>query len=308
MPSPNIICEFCQSPHRKDVYGIHVKAKHAKELAVIILDEWKNCSTGTLKGMQRGLKEVNPIWSKRDPCECWIFGVKPAYFREEDSWGAYSRVSDNIEEHGKFLLEICGHIPFLDYLKTEKVWVPKPSEMERLEKELSKVKDAAEQREKQLETSVEYLTDRLHRMENQDMDLVEETNARYKSSQEYLAAAKNEIKRLKEQYETKLYDTKEEGEANWINALAKSREVEQKYDLLYDDYIKVKATIKKEAQKMMDRDIEKKKAEKEKEKKKAKEAAKKAKEKEKKEKAKKKVEELMKEHSESSSDSDSDSD
>jgi DNA repair exonuclease SbcCD ATPase subunit len=305
MPSPNIICEFCQSPHRKDVYAIHVKAKHAKELAAILLDEWRTCSTGTLKGMQRGLKEVNPIWSKRDPCECWIFGVKPSYFREEDPWGAYSRVSDNIEEHGKFLLEICGHIPFLDYLKTEKEWVPKPTEISRLNKELERVNEESKEKEDKLNSTIEYLTDRIHRMENQDMELVEETNAKYKASQEYLQSAKNEIKRLKEQYETKLSDTKEEGEANWINALAKSREVEQKYDLLYDDYIKVKATIKKEAQKMMDRDIEKKKAEKEKEKKKAKEAAKKAKQEAKKaEKLKKKA--AKDSDSDSSSDSDSD--
>jgi chromosome segregation ATPase len=54
------------------------------------------------------------------PEAAYWFGVKPAFFLSEDSWGPYSKAEQNIQSHAAFIEEILSDISLLRYIQIGK--------------------------------------------------------------------------------------------------------------------------------------------------------------------------------------------
>ena len=115
MPSPTVICEFCSEPFRKDRYGVHVKAKHVRELAQIMLENCKKDVLNVIKSISRGNTPTTiPVYTRRDGC--FFFGRVPRYFLEEESCEKYINNDENMRLHKEFLQRVIASIPLTDFL------------------------------------------------------------------------------------------------------------------------------------------------------------------------------------------------
>lgn len=118
MPSPIVICEFCDQPFRKNVYGIHVKSKHVKELARQFLNDSEKPRFNTIKSISKGYNAHNiPVYSeKNDDGSCFFFGLKPIYFTQDDDRTHYIANEANMKAHLEFLRQVINAIPLTDFL------------------------------------------------------------------------------------------------------------------------------------------------------------------------------------------------
>jgi hypothetical protein len=85
MPSPMMKCEFCENYEiRRDSYASHVKSKHMKDIAYLMLEDFKDCEVNTISSYASERKTTSmPIYSKMyQDAEYW-FGVKPLFYIRE---------------------------------------------------------------------------------------------------------------------------------------------------------------------------------------------------------------------------------
>ena len=117
MPSPLVLCEFCDHPFRKNVYGIHVKSKHVKELAKQFLNDSEKPHFNPIKSVSKGFSPANiPVYSERDDGSFFFFGVRPMYFAPYEDRSCYIMSEANMKAHLEFLKEVINSIPLTDFL------------------------------------------------------------------------------------------------------------------------------------------------------------------------------------------------
>jgi hypothetical protein len=130
MPSKIIQCEFCDQPFRKNVYGVHVKAKHVKDLAKLFLERCNNPLFNPIKSVTKSYKPENiPVYSQRHEFDCFFFGVKPQYFEKSDAYGPYIQNEANMKKHMEFLKEVINSIALTDFLTHFQAYPEKKQEI-----------------------------------------------------------------------------------------------------------------------------------------------------------------------------------
>lgn len=324
MPSPVITCEFCSTEIRRNTYASHVKAKHVKEIGKLLFEDFQESNYGTIQNYAKSLSATAlPIDSKIYPEAEYWFGEQPLFYMrtsasipnkygervdkqkpypEDAEKTAYLRCEKNQQAHIAFIEEALSTISFLDFIKAGKeIRIKNPEEamirselkclkethqnlidattreIEYLKREVELWKETAEEKEtiKPLKDENAFLRAKVNRMTSELTALKEKWTTREEEFSQIIAD--NNKRHLTEMDEFMNRDEE------FKKKLAKEKEINEKLQL----------NVKKEAQKLFDKEEEKK-----------------MKEKEKKEKLKKKLKKdakKAKKLAELSSDSDSDS-
>ena len=313
---------------RRDSYAAHVKAKHMKEIARLLLEDFKEYSSTTISAYASELSTKSmPIYSKMyQDAEYW-FGVKPLFYiresievpyvegrpdtnlkayPEDEELRQYLKREENVTAHRQFIEEVLQSISLLDFIAIGKDLIIRNPNVVNMKKELS----ALNERHNALVESSKKETERLQRelemwKETADeKEFIADLRRDLQSTRSYARQLEKSSSLIKQ----KMEDDKRELEERWSGlnqaSFARGQEMEAREDSLRKkvskleaDLEKAKVKVKEEAQKLFDKEREAKQKMKEKkalEKAKAKKAAKKAKK--------------LAEMSDSDSDSDSGSD
>jgi len=132
------VCEFCptvnnvRTEFRKDALAVHIKAKHKKELALFILDDEKEYSSGILK-QYANARTHNPFLSRLYDGASYMFGVKPMFFedtpKDDGEMCKYIKAEENKEEHHRYIGEVLELISIVEYIKLGKDIIIRSEEM-----------------------------------------------------------------------------------------------------------------------------------------------------------------------------------
>lgn len=117
MPSPQVMCEFCGVSMRKDAYGTHVQAKHKKEIAQMMLEEYivSQGSDGCIK--QYAQSQEVCIYSKAHKGAEYMFGATAHFILTEDSFPKGFSSAIVRKNHLEVVEECINLIPLTDFLK-----------------------------------------------------------------------------------------------------------------------------------------------------------------------------------------------
>lgn len=329
MPSPTIRCEFCQEDNtmRRDVYAVHCKSKHTKEIATMLLDEMKEMTFSTLQAYASTLATTSlTIESRIYPgAEYWM-GVKPLFYQREspemmDKPGVplskqkgydedvkktnYLKSAENQAAHRAFVEEVIGSISLLDYLKAQKELRVRSPEVTAMSRELTSLKAEHEALAESSKREIERLRAESAgwRESMEEQEFIPEMKRELTNTRSYLATKEREIRTLKQRLE----NVEKEFNDRWEELIESRRSADRvnqdqilqltdKTKKLQEENESLKVNVKREAAKLVEKA----------EQKDEKEAEKKAKE-AKKAKAKLKMAKLLaKLQAADSSDSDSD--
>jgi len=303
----SVVCEFCHTEVRKNLLAPHVKAKHTREVAQLMLEQWKESATCNMIQLMTQFAPSKRIWihSKMYPGSFYLFGVKPAFFMDDDEHSSYIACQANMVAHEQFLEEVSQAITLYDLMQIGKPLVFTCPETVGIQKQVTQL---TEQLEKDTEEHAKHLA--VLKQETADLRelltlSMDESVTPYRVLQEQCMTLRAQAVEARqkcsiwmeecEDLEEKLreeYLEKTKAQSNELlglyEAIGKAREMNESLQSKFKRA--VADGVEKERQKEKDAK-EKKKATKEKEKRKAKKAAK-----------------LAKALAESDSDSDSDSD
>lgn len=190
MPSPTIRCEFCENHEmRRDAYAAHVRAKHMKEIAILILEDFKDCESNTIAAYAANRSTIHMAINSKlyQDAEYW-FGVKPLFYIRESievpydetrpdtklkaypedlELSQYLKRQENLNAHRKFVEEALQSISLMDFIQIGKNLMIRNPDVSIMQKELSTLRAA----HKELEESSKNQIERLKR----DVEMWKET-------------------------------------------------------------------------------------------------------------------------------------
>lgn len=180
MPAPTIRCEFCENHEmRRDAYASHVKAKHTKDIARLLLEDLKEYEIHAIGAYaQEHSTKYMVIQSKLyQDAEYW-FGVKPYFYiresiekpydperpdtklkpyPEDDELRQYLSREENLVAHRKFMEEVLQSISLLDFIQIGKDLKIKNPDVLNMKKELSSLRENYKALEVSSQNQVEQL-------------------------------------------------------------------------------------------------------------------------------------------------------
>lgn len=169
---------------RRDAYASHVKAKHMKEIATLLLEEFKEYEINTISSYAKEHStKAMPICSKMyQDAEYW-FGVKPLFYiresieiphdanrpdtnlksyPEDEELRQYLKREENLNAHRKFIEEVLQSIPMMDFISIGKnIKIRNPDvlcmkqENSTLKKNLSALEESSKNEIERLKAEVE---------------------------------------------------------------------------------------------------------------------------------------------------------
>lgn len=330
MPSPTIKCEFCENHEmRRDAYAAHVRAKHMKEIALLMLKDYKenNVNTISAHASDKSIKSMVIESVKYQDAEYW-FGVKPLFYIRESNevpydptrpdtkckaypedleLAQYLKRDENLASHKSFIEECFKELSYFDFMNQQKHLVFRDASVVTMKNELLSLKKEHE--------ALKDITNRERERLQKEIEMWKETA----DEKEFIADLKKDVyhykahsSRLQRELDSekkKLQEVDKIWEERWTDfnqsRYSELRHAEEINDIQRKEIAdvkkeneKLKGKVKEEAQKLFDKERKEKekiKAKKALEKERAKKAAKKA----------KKLAEMSDSESESS-DSDSD--
>lgn len=312
MPSPTIKCEFCENHEmRRDAYAAHVRAKHMKEIALLMLKDYKenNVNTISAHASDKSIKSMVIESVKYQDAEYW-FGVKPLFYIRESNevpydptrpdtkckaypedleLAQYLKRDENLASHKSFIEECFKELSYFDFMNQQKHLVFRDASVVTMKNELLSLKKEHE--------ALKDITNRERERLQKEIEMWKETAdekefiADLKKDVYHYKAHSSRLQRELEMERKKVDEYNKDWEEKW-SAINQShygevRMADERNDLLRKENVELKAKleemkvkIKVEAQKIVDKERKEKdkiKAKKALEKEKAKKAAKKAK-------------------------------
>lgn len=290
MPSPTIICEFCSIETRRNTYANHVKAKHVKEIGQLLFEDMKESNYSCIQNFASSLNDTSfIIESKIHPDAEYWFGEQPLFYQrvsapipekygeavvkqkkypEDVEKTAYLKCEKNLQAHRVFLEEALSTISLLDYIRMGKELRIKNSDERLVRSELRALKETHEALIQSTTKEIALLKQEVA-MWKESCDEQELIQPLKKDVAFYRAVAsrtKNELTALKDKWDAR--------EQEWADSMASinlSRNSEMSKMYEYEEELKQKLTkeqeaneklqirVKKEAQKLMDKEKERKK-------------------------------------------------
>lgn len=318
-------CEFCHTPSRKDYLAQHIRTKCANGVAKLLLKEWAEGMAVTPLKQYLDARPIQniPIHSQLYDDVFYWFGVEPRVFDDEDEgWSKYTDNEENRKAHEAFLRECLSHLSVLDLIDVQRAVHIKSAEHTDLQRKYMALKKEVEEDKKETREELEARDLHIQRL-TRELDDMRETMESSETIGE-LRQRLHQAEVMKASYGHRLeevtstlarIESEHDRQINDIYEAHRTRrqESEELYNKLFQQHQALKKenerlqlSIKKEAQKMLDKQ--------EKERQKEKEKARKAKEKLKEEialakmKARRSTPKKKKKHVSSSSESSSDSD
>ena len=302
MPSPTIRCEFCENHEmRRDAYAAHVRAKHMKEIGLLMLKDYKENNVNTISAYASDVSVKSMAIESQlyQDAEYW-FGVKPLFYMRESNevpydpmrpdtkckpypedleLAQYLKRSENLTSHKSFIEECFKQLTFFDFMNQQKKLVVRDASVITMKNELLSLKKEHEA----LKDIANRESERLHK----EIELWKETAdekefiADLKKDASYYKAYSTRIQ--KELDHTKrLYQEKDREHEENIASINQSRCSELAYsheqnDRLIKENKELKEKMETKAHKLYEKKLKEEKKEKEKAKKALKEAKKKKK-------------------------------
>jgi hypothetical protein len=164
---------------RRDAYANHVKAKHMKDIATLILEDFKDCDSNAIANYAANRSTISlPINSKMyQDAEYW-FGVKPLFYIRESieiphdptrpdtkvkgypedlELSSYLKREENLIAHRKFVEEALQSISLMDFIQIRKDLMIRNPNITIMQKELSTLRAAHKELEESSKNQVERL-------------------------------------------------------------------------------------------------------------------------------------------------------
>jgi hypothetical protein len=289
---------------RRDAYAAHVRAKHMKEIALLMLKDFKenNVNTISAHASDKSIKSMVIESVKYQDAEYW-FGVKPLFYIRESNevpydptrpdtkckaypedleLAQYLKRDENLASHKNFIEECFKELSYFDFMNQQKHLVFRDASVVTMKNELLSLKKEHE--------ALKDITHRERERLQKEIEMWKETA----DEKEFIADLKKDVYHYKAQSsrlqreldseKRKLQEVDKIWEERWTefnqSRYSELRQAEEINDILRKENEKLKGKVKEEAQKLFDKerkDKEKIKAKKILEKEKAKKAAKKAK-------------------------------
>jgi hypothetical protein len=121
MPSKNYRCDFCEEEIRKDHLPSHIRTKHAKELALHLIEDAKTSSVNLISAyLRKADPRTMPVPSYLHQETDYWFGLRPIMIEEKDNVTPYLAVPANLESHMTFLHEVMEHVTLNDFMAIQK--------------------------------------------------------------------------------------------------------------------------------------------------------------------------------------------
>jgi hypothetical protein len=285
MPAPTIQCEFCENHEmRRDAYAPHVKAKHMKEIATLLLEDFKECTSNTISAYASELSVRSmPIYSKKyQDAEYW-FGVKPLFYIRESveiphdetrpdvklkgypedlALRAYLHREENLTAHRQFLEEVLQIIPLMDFVAIGKNLVIRNPDVIIMKKELSTLrtnyKDLEESSKKELERLQREIE--MWKETADEKEFIADLKRDLQSSRAYVrqlerssSACKEKLEEYKAEFEERLATTGQSRCAEVASIYGALEKVAKEKDMWKDKY---ETGVKVGAQKLFDKERE----------------------------------------------------
>lgn len=296
---------------RRDAYAAHVRAKHMKDIALLMLKGYKedNINTISAYACDKDIKSMAIESQLYQDAEYW-FGVKPLFYMresnevpydpmrpdtkckpypEDQELSQYLKRSENLTSHKSFIEECFKQLTFFDFMNQQKKLVVRDASVITMKNELLSLKKEHE--------ALKDITNRERERLQKEIELWKETAdekefiADLKKDASCYKASSIRLQRELEMEKKKVEEHNKDWEEKW-SAINQShygevRMADERNDLLRKDNMELKVKldemkikVKVEAQKIVDKERKEKdkiKAKKALEKEKAKKAAKKAK-------------------------------
>lgn len=164
---------------RRDAYAAHVRAKHLKEIATLILEDFKDYDSNAIANYAANRSTISlPINSKMyQDAEYW-FGVKPLFYSRESveiphdptrpdtkvkgypedlELSSYLKREENLVAHRKFVEEALQSISLMDFIQIRKDLMIRNPNITIMQKELSTLRAAHKELEESSKNQVERL-------------------------------------------------------------------------------------------------------------------------------------------------------
>jgi hypothetical protein len=285
---------------RRDAYAAHVKAKHTKEIALLMLKDFKenNVNTISAHASDKSIKSMVIESVKYQDAEYW-FGVKPLFYIRESNevpydptrpdtkckaypedleLAQYLKRDENLASHKSFIEECFKELSYFDFMNQQKHLVFRDASVVTMKNELLSLKKEHE--------ALKDITHRERERLQKEIEMWKETA----DEKEFIADLKKDVyhykaqsSRLQREFDSekrKLQEVDKIWEERWTefnqSRYSELRQAEEINDILRKELTDVKkenerlkGKVKEEAQKLFDKER--------KEKKKAKKAIKKAK-------------------------------
>jgi hypothetical protein len=270
MPSPKVLCEFCEHETRRDVLAEHVKNKHVKEVALMLLKEYQSNVriTPILQyASGKSLKNI-PVNSEKHEGTYW-FGIKPRFFDDDESYKSYIEDERNIAAHEDFLLKCFDTLTLKDYFiigRELSIQSPEITSIKAQSHRDRNEKDQAQMELSEAKHRIAFLEGKLADIreeidENGASNLLKQEVIRYKRLyEETLKELKNTSSmgsRYEALYSAKIQEVYDEN-------LANRREMEQQMMTLLEQNRALRARNEKEKDREVKKDSDKEKKKKEK--------------------------------------------
>lgn len=296
---------------RRDAYAAHVRAKHMKEIGLLILKDYKENNVNAISAYASDMSVKSMVIESQlyQDAEYW-FGVKPLFYMRESNevpydplrpdtkckpypedleLSQYLKRSENLTSHKSFIEECFKQLTFFDFMSQQKKLVVRDKSVITMKTDLLSLK-------KEHDALIEITTKERERLQK-EIELWKETAdekefiADLKKDAACYKASSTRLHRELEIEKKKVEEHDKDWEEKWsgINQshYGEIRMADERNDLLRKDNMELKAKleemkvkIKVEAQKIVDKERKEKdkiKAKKALEKEKIKKAAKKAK-------------------------------
>jgi hypothetical protein len=285
---------------RRDAYAAHVKAKHMKEIALLMLKDFKenNVNTISAHASDKSIKSMVIESVKYQDAEYW-FGVKPLFYIRESNevpydptrpdtkckaypedleLAQYLKRDENLTSHKNFIEECFKELSYFDFMNQQKHLVFRDASVVTMKNELLSLKKEHE--------ALKDITHRERERLQKEIEMWKETA----DEKEFIADLKKDVYHYKAQSsrlqreldseKRKLQEVDKIWEERWTefnqSRYSELRHAEEINDIQRKELTDVKkenerlkGKVKEEAQKLFDKER--------KEKKKAKKAIKKAK-------------------------------
>lgn len=272
MPSPKLFCEFCSVEYRRDELANHVKAKHVKEMANLLVKEYQSEVRITpiiQYACGRDVKNI-PIVSEQLEGTYW-FGVRPRFFCDSESYQSYL-TEQNLACHEAFLKECFESINLLDWFMVGRQLSIQSPEVSTLKVQVireKKEKEEVQIRLKEAEKRIGFLECRLADLQEENDEkgigsIQGQEMIRYKRLYEGMI---EDMNRLKMEQTRRDEMTASHIQQVYDENLTARREMESQMMILLEQNQALKNRNSKEKDNEMKKDIVKDKKEKEKRKK-----------------------------------------
>jgi len=255
---------------RRDAYAVHVRAKHMKEIATLLLEDFKDHKSNTIAAYaaDRSTKAM-PVYSKMyQDAEYW-FGVKPLFYiresnevpyvesrpdtnlkpyPEDEELRQYLKREENLVSHHAFIEEVLQSIPLMNFVKLGKDLEFRNPDVVSMKKELFILRASYASLEESSKKENERLKKEVERWKEtvEEKECIVDLRCDLRSAESYAQQLQRSTSLMKEKMEQMEKDYEDRWSQLNESQFTKERQIEEYEDSLRKKITKLEADLEKD--------------------------------------------------------------